>query len=337
MKGTTTIKLILISLVILVFLMALFQGHQWDQPYQNSSIDFQSPLLLGSNLGVWADDDYWGVDESFVKYKKQRELATNVISTFRFSCRYISDDGLLTVVDKIEQVKSIPFVVLPANDDSRSEYVVKLLGERVNWYEYGNEVGWWLGMSAEEHAKRFCAAYPKLKKINPDIKLGGPAQGSPDAEEYKRWANSLRQNCPQIKPDFISFHKYWAYTTESNREIIQSVSDFGEEIETIRDITTEIFGEDLPLIVSEWNWHSVPENYRDNRDMDKEFIKEFTTSVLDQMDKHDVFMAHQYCYGSGCGDGHLDMVTSYGPKHQYQVFLEYSKIINTNTTGKIRD
>jgi hypothetical protein len=74
--------------------------------------------------------------------------------------------------------------------------------------------------------------------------------------------------------------------------------------------------------ISEWNWHAVPENYEDNRDMDGEFMREFTRNVIDEMREADVYMAHQYCYGSGCGDGHLDMISGSNPKPQYQVFSE---------------
>ena len=323
MKAFNKTLLIIILLTLFIGITIFFQERK---PYskvcptngQNSS---ESKLLiLGSNLGVWGDDWYWKVNEPFIKNSNQRKLAKGVIGSFRFPCRNVSDEGLLTVLDKIDEVGALPFVVLPANDDTRAEHVVELFGDRVQYYEYGNEVESFLNV--EDYAKRFCEEYPKLKAINPDIKLGGPAQGTTDIEYYDKWAKALKESCPDVNPDFISFHKYWAYNNESSEDILNRVDNFGYEIEAIRNATEGIFNEDLPLIVSEWNWHAVPEYYGDSRDANPEFMERFTKSVIDVMENHGIFMAHQYCYGSGCGGGHLDMVSGSEPKPQYQAFLD---------------
>lgn len=315
----------LVIFLLVAFTVAIFKENRLGDQKELDVISISNPLLFGSNLGLWGEDWYWVVNEPFIKSEFQRDLAKDVVTSFRFPCRNVSDNGLLIVLNEVEKIDAIPLVVLPANNDTRSEYVVQLFGDRVEWYEYGNEVDWWFGISPEEHARRFCEAYPKLKSINPELKLGGPVQGHANTEHYEKWAKSLRENCPKIKPDFISFHKYWAYGTESDEQILNQASNFGKEIEDVRSSTIEVFGENLPLIVSEWNWHAVPDNYEDNRDMDEEFIKQFTRIVLKEMDDHNVYMAHQFCYGSGCANGHLDMVTWTETKPQYQVFLEISE------------
>ncbi|MBD3155893.1 MAG: hypothetical protein GF368_04530 [Candidatus Aenigmarchaeota archaeon] len=319
---------ILILFTIILFTVGIFRENRLTNEYETENLSISNPLLLGTNLGVWGEDWYWDVNEPFIKSKTQREMAKGVITSFRFPCRNFSDQDLMKIVGVIKESGAIPFVVLPANNDTRAEHVVELFGDRVEWYEYGNEVDWWFGMSPEEHARRFCEAYPKLKSINPELNLGGPVQGHTNLEHYEKWADELELTYPEVKPDFISFHKYWAYGTESNKKILDEASNFGKEIEDIRYSTVEIFGKDLPLIVSEWNWHAVPDNYDDNRDMDETFIKEFTRIVLKEMDDHNVYMAHQFCYGSGCANGHLDMVTWNETKPQFEVFLEISEDIS---------
>jgi hypothetical protein len=320
MKEKSNLIGVVLLLLIILFVIAVFRE---NSPENGECVSDNSQLfLLGSNLGAWDNDWYWKVNEPLVKNSKQRELAKGVIGSFRFSCRDLSDEALLEILEKIEETGAEPFVVLPADDDQRAQKVVELFGDRVDYYEYGNEVGWWIGMAPEEHAERMCEAIPKLKEINPNAKIGGNAQGDSDPVYMRRFLIHMKNTCPDITPDFVSFHKYWAYTSESSQDILNRVEAFDQEIEALRDVNIEVHGQDLPIIISEWNWHAVPENYEDNRDMDGEFMREFTRNVIDEMREADVYMAHQYCYGSGCGDGHLDMISGSNPKPQYQVFSE---------------
>lgn len=325
------ILLIIIGFSLLFFLLKLVENP--PDVTTTTTIPKIEPdpriYLLGSNLGVWGEDDYWIVNEPYIKSEVQRHLSKGVIGSFRWGIRDISDEGLLLILDTVKENGALPLIILNPNNDDRAIQVVQLYGDRVTYYEYGNEVDWFFDMQPEEHADRMCAAIPKLKKINPNIKIGGPAQGGTDVAFMERWANRMRQTCPDVYPDFISYHKYFAYSPDTEEQILNKIPAFGDEIEMIRTSMNNIFDRDLPYIVSEWNYHAAPELYAGTMGWNETFMREFTNGVLDELISHDVFMAHQYSYGCGGGDHKLDMVNWYSdtgivnqPKPQYWVFRE---------------
>lgn len=321
-----------ITVLLIILLGILIVG----SPKKQSGFTLVSQsdrLLLGSTLNIWGLDSYWGINSGFHKSAEQRAMANGVIGTFRFEVTSVKNNPEVwdLILNDIESVNAVPMCVLPVNDDAASVQMIQHFGNRVTMYEYGNEVGWFLGISPEEHAQRFCAAWYLLKSANPTISIGGPTEGSTNVQQITRFMQAQKQYCPEVTPDFISYHKYFAYSTESDQQIMTNVANFGNEIEAIRAAVIGVYGVDLPHVISEWNYHAVPENYGDNRDCNAAFIQEFTRQVLNTMKQHNVYMAHQYCYGDGCGDHHLDMINYYGScgnnnaaKPMYAIFQEYA-------------
>jgi hypothetical protein len=331
MKKRSVLYIILILLIIgLVFLLL---------PQLKQEETEKKLWILGSNLGTWGVKDPGELDEPFVLNPVQRELAKGVIGTFRFNPNCDSDrceNGLLPenmlsdLLNKIDEVDAEPFCVLSMTNDTVAKYTVKLFKERVTYYEFGNEPDFVLG-PAESYARKWNQVVPQLKRIDPNIKIGGPVVGF-TGEAGKSYIKKLLE-LADPKPDFVSWHMYAGRIDNSNAEIINTASKWGDYIDEVENnVIVPTLGHKLPIVISEWNWNPLPEYDNDFRDEDKQFISNFTSTVLEEFKNNDnLLMAHQYCYGAHCANGHLAMLGgewAYSdPKPQYNIFLQYAKIL----------
>jgi len=299
--------------------------------------------ILGSNLGTWGVKSTGEIDEPFVVNPIQRQLAKGVIGSLRFNTNcegekcvngLIPDNMLLDLLDKIEEVNAEPLVILPDISNSSScQHIVNLFKGRVKYYEFGNEPSIWLKWSSQEYTEAWNKVVPSLKKIDPNIKVGGPAYYShgcyDDGKEYIR--TFLQQADPE--PDFVSWHMYFGGVNTSNQEILDEVSQTNECIDDVENnVIIPTLDHSLPIIITEWNWNPNPDLQGDSRDLDTQFITNFTSTMIEEFKNNNyLLMAHQFCYGSNCANGHLAMLGGdwyYSePKPQYDVFLHYAKIL----------
>jgi hypothetical protein len=299
--------------------------------------------ILGSNVGVWGVKEPGEIDEPFALNPVQRKLAKGVIGTFRINsvCNgercvngLIPDDMLLNLLDGIKEVDAEPLVILPdVSNSSSCQHVLNLFKGRVRYYEFGNEPSLWLKLSAQEYTNAWNNVVPSLKKIDTNIKVGGPAFYShgcyDEGKEYIRIF--LQQANP--KPDFVSWHMYFGGINTSNQEILDKASQTSKCIDDVENsVIIPAIGHSLPIIITEWNWNPNPDLQGDYRDLDEQFITNFTSIMIEEFKSNDyILMAHQFCYGSHCANGHLAMLGGEwpysDPKAQYDVFLDYARML----------
>ncbi len=300
-------------------------------------------LVLGSNLGTWGVKESGEIDEPFATNPVQRQLARGVIGSFRISptCEtegctsdLIPDELLLDLLDKIEEVDAEPLVVLPdISNPSSCQHIVNLFKGRVRYYEFGNEPSLWLQWSAQEYAEAWNKVVPSLKQIDPNIEVGGPAYYSHGCyDSGKSYIRTFLQKA-NPKPDFVSWHMYFGGVDTSDQEILDKAYQTSECLDDVENnviITT--LGYSLPIVITEWNWNPNPDLQGDYRDLDEEFISDFSSIMIEEFKNNNhLLMAHQFCYGSHCANGHLAMIGGDWPysdtKPQYDVFLHYAKIL----------
>jgi hypothetical protein len=237
---------------------------------------------------------------------------------------------LLDLLNKIDEVNAEPFCVLSMTNDSIARHTVELFKEKVIYYEFGNEPDFVLG-PAESYARKWNQVVPQLKRIDPNIKIGGPVVGF-TGEAGKSYIKKFLE-LADPKPDFVSWHMYAGRIDNSNAEIINTASKWGDYIDEVEnEVIIPTLGHKLPIVISEWNWNPLPDYDKDFRDENKQFISNFTSTVLEEFKNNsNLLMAHQYCYGAHCANGHLAMLGgewAYSdPKPQYDVFLNYAKIL----------
>ena len=301
----------------------------------------QKLWALGSNLGTWGVKEPGEIDEPFVLNPVQRQLAKGVIGTLRInpSCEteecensLIPDDMLLDLLDKIEEVDAEPFCVLSLTD-WEAKHIVELFKGRVEYYEFGNEPSLWLQWSAQEYTEAWNKIVPSLKEIDSNIKIGGPAYYSHGCyDEGKEYIRIFLQQADP-KPDFVSWHMYFGGEDTTSQEILDKAYQTSECIDDVENnVIIPTLGYSLPIIITEWNWNPNPDLQGDYRDLDKQFISDFTSIMIEEFKNNGyLLMAHQFCYGAHCANGHLAMIEGKwpysDPKPQYDVFLHYAKKI----------
>ena len=91
----------------------------------------------------------------------------------------------------------------------------------------------------EQYYDLFAITWKHLKKLHPDIKVGGPAFAEFDSNEPFVKAMKKRG----VKPDFYSWHRY------SNTPEILS-----EESDKLRAVLDSNGWKDVPTILDEWNY-----------------------------------------------------------------------------------
>jgi len=317
------IILIILSLLLVLLLIPKPEQKLW---------------VLGSNLGTWGVKESGEIDEPFVLNPVQRQLAKGVIGTLRISpsceteeCEngLIPDDMLLDLLYIIDEVDAEPLCVLSLTD-WEAKHIVELFKGRVEYYEFGNEPGLTYG-PAEDYTDRWNSVVSQLKAIDPNIKIGGPVEGGCNEAGQNYIRTFLELANP--KPDFVSWHMYAGRGDDSDSEIMNRVSRWSECIDTVENnVIVPTLGHVLPIVISEWNWNALPEHDDDFRDEDEQFIWNFTSTAIEEFNNNDnLLMAHQFCYGSHCANGHLAMIGGKwpysDPKPQYDVFLHYARIL----------
>jgi hypothetical protein len=330
-KKRSTYIILIILFIVVISLLIRKQGNK------------EKLWILGSNLGTWGVKWTGEIDEPFVINPVQRQLAKGVIGSLRFNTNcegekcvngLIPDHLLLDLLDKIEEVNAEPLVILPDISNSSScQHIVNLFKGRVKYYEFGNEPSIWLKWSSQEYTEAWNKVVPSLKKIDPSIKVGGPAYYSHgcynDGKEYI--TTFLQQANP--KPDFVSWHMYFGGVNTTNEEILNEASQTSECIDAVENnVIIPTLDHSLSIIITEWNWNPNPDLQGDSRDLDTQFITNFTSTMIEQFKNNNyLLMAQQFCYGSHCADGHLAMLGGEWPysetKPQYDVFLYYAKIL----------
>jgi xylan 1,4-beta-xylosidase len=90
----------------------------------------------------------------------------------------------------------------------------------------------------------------RMKKVDSQIKVGGPALTWDDSETLKHFLNNCSQNV-----DFISWHRYASRNAnDSTAEIMAFTPKYGEQTRKFRSIVNKYIPErQIPLFLSEYN------------------------------------------------------------------------------------
>jgi hypothetical protein len=286
---------------------------------------YSASPLMGTNLGAWGMNN-GTLNEPFVNDNRQQEWAQGVIGSIRFPARELPNEALIDMVDAVNSVDAVPLAILPSNNDDRAVHLVNLYGDKVTYYEFGNEDNWFRSWTGEYYASRWKEGVPKIRQAAPDIIIGGPVVShiGPDGSSFVSDFLDGIAGQEELYPDYISFHLYSAHGEDkSSQAILEDVATWGARVDWLREEVRTKLGVDLPIAVTEWNWDAAPEHHDDNRDRDSDFMNEFTFAALDQWKDHGVFMSHQYGYGAGMGGNHLTMVDWNDRKPQYYAFQQY--------------
>jgi beta-glucanase (GH16 family) len=289
-----------------------------------------SPLLLGSNLGVWGTNSDGTINDPFMSNAAIRSKAGAALNLMRFPCRSFTSSQLQSIAGTIRSAGLEPLAILTSKNQTNALAQVNALSSLVAYFEFGNENNYADGWSGATYASHWASDIPVLKAAAPNAKFGGPvgsdytASGSTYLRDFLNGINGAAG----IAPDFISMHYYSGHgeipAWNSSKILTDVGTDMLPGIDTMKADIASITGSSIPLAISEWNYDAVPENNTNNLDTDATFMHNYTFKVLDGFNARGVWASCQYDFAAGAGGGHLDMVSTSGSaKPQYNEFLNW--------------
>lgn len=229
-----------------------------------------------------------------------------------------SDASIEQRISTIEQVGAHCLAVITNIFDLASaEHLVRVLGDRCQLYEFGNEPDY-TGIAANSYLQQWQRAIPLLRAINPRAAFIGPTLSRANLVYLQTFLTGVRTS--GILPDAISFHWYPCSHTPQAL-CLQRIASVGQQAQAVRALVRTILGRELPVGVSEWNADpdNPPASYVDS----PEFSTRFTTQVLQVMQWAGVDFACQFDAASFAGYGRLDMFDQQGQgKAQYAAMAQ---------------
>jgi hypothetical protein len=105
----------------------------------------------------------------------------------------------------------------------------------------------------------------------------------------------------------VSWHEYTCPSDAPDQLCLEKIERWTLHIEETRQAMREAIGEELPIIISEWNWN--PLNTPDQRMQEYDFIYRWTRRAFEALVEGQVFASCQYCITNFNGLAMLDDAT----------------------------
>jgi xylan 1,4-beta-xylosidase len=178
----------------------------------------------------------------------------------------------------------------------------------------------WTG-TPEQYFQLYATVAPAIKKLDPNLRVGGPALGCPKPEKDRVFASAFIEYCQQhhLPLDFFSWHHYFIQP----QEYIEHATRHRRSLDEHGFKNTKLF-------LTEWGWYSGrPTHLTDRATIDDAAADIAAMAVL-----HDrVDLAHFYVGDAMAGHpwGLFDFVRSEGavsarPRKSYYAFQAYHRL-----------
>jgi len=284
-------------LVLLITLSVAFFIYQHQQKSQK--ITSPSPLLFGTNIGLFNSQDSFLTQDSVKKLMK-----TMHVTTVRIPIRQISDGTPPVWPQALQDAKDLnllPLLILPVSSDYTKSVtedgqiittVNSIMGKKRVFYEFGNEEDLSNGTNQYKYTDRWNQLVPALKHLAPAAWFGGPV--------------TFQQNAPYVayfyhhtdpKPDFISWHTYFCTPQSSAQACIANVAHFADDMATTKN-AIQANGDSIPpIFITEWNYDATQGAIDDPRNT-PQFQQKFVKTVLQEFAKDNIYAAYQYVLNS---------------------------------------
>jgi hypothetical protein len=307
-------------------------------------------LIYGSEIGSWqVDTNQYDGHPAYADTACRKLVQDAGISVVRWltwdKFDYLGGDmppqQFSRVIDGIIQLNAVPFIKLPpgipeqcggAPDVEWQRAIIREAGSRVVLYEFTNEANWMCDWDAAHYTAEWVRVVPGLKKyarsLGLEIYMGGPSWAWPNDEAMQTFIQGTHAaytatGDSDVVPDFLSFHAYASNDlAHTNREIIEQASDYGQFVDKVRATARRVYGFDVPVAVTEWNYTVMG---GDKRVTDREFMREFTRAMLQMFRDHNVWLANQYAIASHPVQDDIHDMISFDcePQPMYHAFREF--------------
>lgn len=304
------LPVLLLSAVLIATLLgtSLWYGIHWlhetpTQPTQPPTNEPLSPLLFGTNLGLFDSHDQ--VLNSAPTRALLQQIHTQII---RMPIR--SNLPPATQFQAAHMIKGLgmtPLIILrgaiDANVLADNLRIITTLndifGTSTVYYEYGNEEDL-AGIPVERYTASWNTIVPQLKKIAPHGQFIGPV----NFQYNSRYLTSFLQHA-RPQPDEISWHEYTCDVARDSNVCISRIARWTNHIADARAAMRRTVGKTLPIMITEWNYAPNAFN-NDGKNNDSAFMNAWTTKALQTLAANRVFASMQY----SCTNTAIPLITS---------------------------
>lgn len=262
-----------------------------------------SPYLWGTNLVTMDDQDFFLRDPGTLDLVQQIH-----VRMIRFPNRH-QPPVYREAAQRIKQLGALPLAILPYDDLEAGLLMVEdlntIFGDEVVYYEFGNERnGTWFGpyQSAADYTAAWDRVIPVLKARARNACFVGPVNYHADPAYIGHFVHHA-----SVRPDAVSWHEYTCPSDAPDQLCLEKIERWPLHIEETRQAMSEAIGEELPIIISEWNWN--PLNTPDQRMQEHNFIYGWTRRAFEVLVECHVFASCQYCITNFNGLAMLDDAT----------------------------
>lgn len=257
-----------------------------------------SPLLFGTNLGLFTADD------QVVTSATTRTLMQQIhIRIVRIPMRTNLPNALEVQAEQaVKSIGAIPLVVLTglrnphalADDTRMIQNSNSVFGDSLVYYEFGNEDDW-NGITIERYTQGWNTLIPQFKRLARNGKFIGPVSYQYSHDNLTTFLQGANP-----RPDAISWHEYTCSYKDPAASCLANLDNWTTHLSDARAVMQAALGTTLPIMITEWNYaadQSTQSNglpYDDGKYNNASFITAWTTKALHILAANQVFASMQY-------------------------------------------
>src|SRR5579885_517489 len=257
-----------------------------------------SPLLFGTNLGLFNDHD------QFINSSQTRNLMQQIhVRIVRMPTR----PNLPLAVEQqaaqaIKSIGAIPLLALVggqrpdalAIDTQMIQMMNNVFGNSLVYYEFGNEDDL-NGVLITDYTAKWSSLVPQLKRLARNGQFIGPVSYQYSHDNLTAFLQGAHP-----APDLISWHEYTRSYKDPAQDCLNSIDHWTNHITDARSVMQSTLGKMLPIMITEWNYASdqstqsngqpIPDGKYDN----SQFMTQWTTRAIETLAQNQVFASMQY-------------------------------------------
>ncbi len=257
-----------------------------------------SPLLFGTNLGLFTADD------QVVTSATTRALMQQIhIRIVRIPLRRSLPDALEVQAEQaVKSIGAIPLVVLNglrnpnalADDTRMIQDSNSVFGDSLVYYEFGNEDDF-NGITISNYTQGWNTLIPQFKRLAHNGKFIGPVSYQYDHDNLTTFLQGANP-----RPDAISWHEYTCSYKDPAADCLAHLGGWTTHVSDARAVMQATLGTMLPIMITEWNYAADQSNQSNGLPIDDgkynnaSFMTTWTTEALRTLAANQVFASMQY-------------------------------------------
>ena len=268
------------------------------------------PMLHGTNLSLFD-----GSDQVLNSSATQAMLRQMHVGIVRIPMRpSLSEATMMQAAQMVKNIGASALIILErpesgisnaiGNDSSIIADMNTIFGNRVVYYEYGNESNLAGTPGGTGDPAPYIASWnkniPILKKLAHNGRFIGPVM----YQYVSSYLSTFLQGAKPL-PDFVSWHEYTCSASSTADYCLLHINNWGKHDADARAVMTGIIGTTLPIMITEWNY-TPGDVTGDGKHDNSTFMTQWTKKALQSFSNNGIYAAMQY----SCTNAQIPLVNS---------------------------